>query len=152
MAGTVWPLFKLEALAVAVVVFLLTLLIVSTLQVAVLGGAAAGTVVWVAGLVRRPPTAGASPRRNQADASGGRIPPVTDGSEPNNTTPSGSYDLLGAGVDPAFEFAATEREHAVTAVEPRHRFVAVETPAPQPQRLPVEGQRRRRVGILRGNA
>lgn len=51
VAGTVWPLFKLEALAVAVVVFLLTLVIVSTLQVAVLGGAAAGTVVWVAGLV-----------------------------------------------------------------------------------------------------
>lgn len=52
VAGTVWPLFKLEALAVAVVV-LLTLLIVSTLQVAVLGGAAAGTLVWVTGLVRQ---------------------------------------------------------------------------------------------------
>ena len=53
VAGTVWPLFKLEAIAVAVVVFLLTLLIVSSLQVAVLGGAAAGTVVWVTGLVHQ---------------------------------------------------------------------------------------------------
>ncbi|HEY5853829.1 MAG TPA: hypothetical protein VIW24_07180 [Aldersonia sp.] len=53
VAGTVWPLFKLEAIAVAAVVFLLTLLIVSSLQVAVLGGAAAGTVVWVAGLARQ---------------------------------------------------------------------------------------------------
>ena len=52
VAGTVWPLFKLEAIAVAVVVFLLTLLIVSSLQVAVLA-AAAGTLVWVTGLVRQ---------------------------------------------------------------------------------------------------
>ncbi|MCX5046026.1 hypothetical protein OG921_22910 [Aldersonia sp. NBC_00410] len=58
IAGTVWPLYKLEALAGALVVLLFALLATQSAQVAVLGGAAAGTVVWVLGLLRerRAPT------------------------------------------------------------------------------------------------
>ena len=99
----------------AVVVFLLTLVIVSTLQVAVLGGAAAGTVVWVAGLVvpGRPPQTLAPPQpdrrvRRQNSARHRRV-------RAQQRVTLRQYNLLGAGVDPAFEFAATEGEHSVPA-------------------------------------
>ncbi|WP_024803808.1 hypothetical protein [Nocardia sp. BMG51109] len=52
IAGTPWPVYKLEALALGVAVFLLLVLITGSLQVAVLSGAAAAALRWIAGAVR----------------------------------------------------------------------------------------------------
>ncbi|OUS96585.1 hypothetical protein [Rhodococcus sp. NCIMB 12038] len=46
LAGTEWPLYKLEALAVALLVFVTILVVTQTLQAAVLTAAAAAVVVW----------------------------------------------------------------------------------------------------------
>lgn len=51
LAGTAWPLYKLEALAVGVLVFLGTLALampfqIAALQTAVLAGAAVTVVLW----------------------------------------------------------------------------------------------------------
>ncbi|WP_137873337.1 hypothetical protein [Rhodococcus sp. Q] len=46
IAGTAWPLYKLEALAVGLLVFLTVLVVAQALQPAVLVGAAATVVVW----------------------------------------------------------------------------------------------------------
>ncbi|MFC0453512.1 hypothetical protein [Rhodococcus jostii] len=46
LAGTEWPLYKLEALAVALLVFATILVITQTLQAAVLTAAAVAVVVW----------------------------------------------------------------------------------------------------------
>jgi Flp pilus assembly protein TadB len=46
LAGTEWPLYKLEALAVGVLVLLALLVITASGQVAVLAAAAATTVTW----------------------------------------------------------------------------------------------------------
>lgn len=55
IAGTAWPLFKLEALVAAVIVFLVAALIVQSLQVSVLAAAATGVIVWLAGSARQTP-------------------------------------------------------------------------------------------------
>ncbi|MBM7460515.1 hypothetical protein ACIBED_04285 [Rhodococcus coprophilus] len=46
LAGTAWPLYKLEAVAVGLVVLLVLFLVTATAQTAVLSAAAAATVVW----------------------------------------------------------------------------------------------------------
>lgn len=46
LAGTAWPLYKLEALALGVLLFLAVLVITRTLQTAVLAAAASTVVVW----------------------------------------------------------------------------------------------------------
>ncbi|MFC9833503.1 hypothetical protein ACFVKB_06720 [Rhodococcus sp. NPDC127530] len=46
LAGTEWPLYKLEALAVALLVFATILVVTQTLQAAVLTAAAVAVVVW----------------------------------------------------------------------------------------------------------
>lgn len=46
LAGTAWPLYKLEALVVGVLVFVVLLATTATLQPAVLTAAAATVVVW----------------------------------------------------------------------------------------------------------
>ncbi len=46
IAGTPWPMYKLEALAVGVLVFLGALALTTSLQVAVLGSAGATVLVW----------------------------------------------------------------------------------------------------------
>jgi len=46
IAGTAWPLYKLEAIAAGLVVFLLVLTVTQTLQPAVLTAAGAAVVVW----------------------------------------------------------------------------------------------------------
>ncbi|REE77157.1 hypothetical protein C8E05_6665 [Rhodococcus wratislaviensis] len=46
IAGTPWPLYKLEALAVALLVFVTILVVTQTLQAAVLTAAAVAVVVW----------------------------------------------------------------------------------------------------------
>ncbi|PQP25635.1 hypothetical protein [Rhodococcus opacus] len=46
LAGTEWPLYKLEALAVALLVFVTILVVTQTLQAAVLTAAAVAVVVW----------------------------------------------------------------------------------------------------------
>ncbi|MFC9554192.1 hypothetical protein ACFTWF_25505 [Rhodococcus sp. NPDC056960] len=46
LAGTEWPLYKLEALAVALLVFATILVITQTVQTAVLTAAAVAVVVW----------------------------------------------------------------------------------------------------------
>lgn len=46
LAGTAWPLYKLEALAAGLLVFLGAVALTMPLQVAVLGGAAAAVVIW----------------------------------------------------------------------------------------------------------
>ena len=55
IAGTAWPLYKLEALVAAGIVFLLLAVVVQSLQVAVLAAAAIAVVVWIAGLARQAP-------------------------------------------------------------------------------------------------
>lgn len=52
IAGSPWPLFKLEALAAGLIVFLIALVVGASMQVAVLGGAAVASLVWIAGRVR----------------------------------------------------------------------------------------------------
>ncbi|NNH72111.1 hypothetical protein HLB23_19990 [Nocardia uniformis] len=51
IAGTAWPMFKLEALAAGLVIMVLLILITGSPQIAVLAGAAAAAVRWIAGLV-----------------------------------------------------------------------------------------------------
>lgn len=46
LAGTAWPLYKLEALAAGLVVFLLVLVVTQVLQTAVLTAAGMTVVVW----------------------------------------------------------------------------------------------------------
>ncbi|WP_254900731.1 hypothetical protein [Rhodococcus sp. 1168] len=46
IAGTPWPVYKLEALAVGVLVFLGALALTAPLQVAVLGSAGATVLAW----------------------------------------------------------------------------------------------------------
>lgn len=46
IAGTPWPVYKLEALAVGVLVFLGALALTNSLQIAVLGSAGATVVAW----------------------------------------------------------------------------------------------------------
>jgi hypothetical protein len=52
IAGTAWPLYKLEALAAGLVVFAVAVLLVGSLQVAVLGAAIISAFVWFAGVAR----------------------------------------------------------------------------------------------------
>ena len=53
VAGTAWPLFKLEALAAGLIVFVIALVIGASMQVAVLGAAGVGLIVWLAGSAGR---------------------------------------------------------------------------------------------------
>ena len=46
IAGTAWPLYKLEAIATALLTFLLVLTVTLTLQTAVLTAAGTAVVVW----------------------------------------------------------------------------------------------------------
>ncbi|WP_430332998.1 hypothetical protein [Rhodococcus sp. ACT016] len=46
IAGTAWPLYKLEAVVAALAVFLLVLTVTQVLQTAVLSAAGAAVVVW----------------------------------------------------------------------------------------------------------
>ncbi|WP_415976799.1 hypothetical protein [Rhodococcus sp. 077-4] len=46
VAGVAWPVYKLEALTLGVIVFAATLVIAGSLQAAVLGGAAITVVAW----------------------------------------------------------------------------------------------------------
>jgi hypothetical protein len=57
LAGTVWPLFKLEAIAAGLLTLLVVVLVTGSTQAAVLTSAAVATGLWIAGLVR-----GAGPR------------------------------------------------------------------------------------------
>ncbi|WP_062988626.1 hypothetical protein [Nocardia anaemiae] len=51
IAGSAWPMYKLEALALALVVCLVLTLITGSLQVAVLVAAGVGTGRWIVGRV-----------------------------------------------------------------------------------------------------
>ncbi|WP_233529929.1 hypothetical protein [Antrihabitans stalagmiti] len=53
IAGTEWPLFKLEALAAGLLVLMLVFLVIQTPPVAVLSAAAASAVVWILGSYRQ---------------------------------------------------------------------------------------------------
>ncbi|MFJ4657750.1 hypothetical protein ACIP5Y_41345 [Nocardia sp. NPDC088792] len=53
IAGTAWPVYKLEALAAALVTTLLVALIVGSVQTAVLAGATVAALRWILALVRR---------------------------------------------------------------------------------------------------
>lgn len=46
IAGTAWPVYKVEALILGVLVFVGALALTASLQVAVLGAAAATVVAW----------------------------------------------------------------------------------------------------------
>ncbi|GAB2654526.1 hypothetical protein ABI214_24830 [Prescottella soli] len=46
IAGTAWPVYKLEAIAAGVLVFLLILAVTQVLQTAVLTAAGTAVVVW----------------------------------------------------------------------------------------------------------
>ncbi|MFD3509485.1 hypothetical protein [Nocardia sp. NPDC058666] len=52
IAGTAWPLYKLEALAAALVIAALLLLVVGSAQLAVLVAATVATVRWTVGATR----------------------------------------------------------------------------------------------------
>ncbi|WP_067573423.1 hypothetical protein [Nocardia acidivorans] len=52
IAGTAWPVFKLEALAVAVLLALTLLLITGSAQLAVLAGATAAALRWIIAIAR----------------------------------------------------------------------------------------------------
>ncbi len=58
IAGTAWPIYKLEAIAAGLIVFLIALVVVQSLQIAVLGAATVATALWTIGLVRQ--TSGSS--------------------------------------------------------------------------------------------
>lgn len=58
LAGTVWPLFKLEAIAAGLLTLLVVALITGSAQAAVLTGAAVATGLWAAGAVRGRSTLG----------------------------------------------------------------------------------------------
>ncbi|GGK65506.1 hypothetical protein GCM10011591_42120 [Nocardia camponoti] len=49
IAGSAWPLYKLQALVVGLVVGLLLLVVTSSVDVAVLAAAGAATLRWVLG-------------------------------------------------------------------------------------------------------
>ncbi len=49
IAGSAWPVYKLDAVVVGLVSCLLLALITASLQVAVLAGAAVGAAQWVGG-------------------------------------------------------------------------------------------------------
>lgn len=51
IAGTPWPLYKLEALALGVLILSVLALVTGSVQVAVLAGAAVATVRWIVGAV-----------------------------------------------------------------------------------------------------
>ncbi|WP_433714764.1 hypothetical protein ACQP2U_12255 [Nocardia sp. CA-084685] len=51
IAGSAWPIYKLEAIALALVICLLLALIIGSLQIAVLVAAGVGTGRWVFGHV-----------------------------------------------------------------------------------------------------
>jgi len=53
IAGTRWPVYKLEALALALLTCLLLLLIIGSPQVAVLAATAVGALRWTVALVVR---------------------------------------------------------------------------------------------------
>lgn len=53
IAGTAWPVYKLEALFAGVVVALTLALITGSAQAAVLGAAVIAALRWIAGSVRR---------------------------------------------------------------------------------------------------
>ncbi|MET7773906.1 hypothetical protein [Nocardia sp. NPDC005366] len=58
IAGSAWPVFKLEALAAGLVTCLMLALITGSPQIGVLAGSAVAVVRWVAGYVtvlRHPP-------------------------------------------------------------------------------------------------
>lgn len=46
IAGTIWPLYKLEALAMGVLTLLVVLVVTASAQSAVLGAAAVTVAVW----------------------------------------------------------------------------------------------------------
>lgn len=50
IAGSAWPVYKLDAVVVGLVACLLLALITGSLQLAVLAAAALGTAWWVGGL------------------------------------------------------------------------------------------------------
>jgi len=52
IAGSAWPMYKLEALALALLTCLILALVTESLQVAVLAAAAVGAIRWVAGTRR----------------------------------------------------------------------------------------------------
>ncbi|MFB8004554.1 hypothetical protein [Nocardia sp. NPDC056000] len=52
IAGTAWPLFKLEALAAGLVIALILLLVTGSAQTAVLAGATVMAIRWVVAIVR----------------------------------------------------------------------------------------------------
>lgn len=52
IAGTAWPLYKLEALAAGLLVLVVTAVIVQAAQTAVLAAAAVTLVVWLVGSTR----------------------------------------------------------------------------------------------------
>ncbi|WP_280236225.1 hypothetical protein [Nocardia cyriacigeorgica] len=52
IAGSDWPVYKLEALVAGLLAGLALALIVGSAQFAVLAAAAVGSVVWAAGLIR----------------------------------------------------------------------------------------------------
>ncbi|NKY86238.1 hypothetical protein [Nocardia veterana] len=53
LAGVPWPVYKLEALALGLVLALILALIVGSAQVAVLAGAAVAAGRWVVGAIAR---------------------------------------------------------------------------------------------------
>lgn len=53
IAGVPWPAYKLVAVAVGALVFLIVGVVTASAAPAVLGGAAAATVVWLAQLLTR---------------------------------------------------------------------------------------------------
>ncbi|WP_227982962.1 hypothetical protein [Nocardia spumae] len=53
LAGVRWPVYKLEALALGLVLALILGLILGSAQIAILAGAALATVRWVAGAAAR---------------------------------------------------------------------------------------------------
>ncbi|MBF6064411.1 hypothetical protein IU500_23275 [Nocardia terpenica] len=52
IAGTPWPVYKLEALALALPILLILALVTGSLQIAVLAATAVGALRWIVGAVR----------------------------------------------------------------------------------------------------
>ncbi|MBF6289399.1 hypothetical protein [Nocardia cyriacigeorgica] len=52
IAGSAWPVYKLEALAAGLATLLALALIVGSAQVAVLAAAAVASLVWIGGILR----------------------------------------------------------------------------------------------------
>ncbi|MVU82083.1 hypothetical protein GPX89_33200 [Nocardia sp. ET3-3] len=53
IAGTAWPVYKLEALFAGVVVCLMLALITGSIQLAVLGASTVAALRWLLGMTRR---------------------------------------------------------------------------------------------------